>query len=773
MSLYNTSKGCLGRSSSHGCLTCLFILIVLLLSYPSSHGAAESWQTYIYANDIRGVVPLSDGIYCATSGGALFYQSETGEFRQWNRAANGLSSDTLTCAIGAPGDQIWYGTETQGIAIYDVESSIFMPFTSLLESIPSDDIVNLIKQDDWILVLARGGFSVFQGDSLVWMSLEGLDLDPVPSWDLRTGQIFQGELWIGGRPVTEEGYLGGVVRLNFELGRWEDRSQGLENRTLRDLAVHDELIWVATDDFIGIWNGDEWIGHEAGLPGSPLWMDLYSAADTLWLAGKTGVYYFDPAGEQWITAAAGAPPVSSLARDQQGRLWAGASANARNSNGLADSEDGLWERLGGEWVQHRMLGPDRRHHYRDITFDKDGRLWTSTAQPQQQPLLTIRDNGNWSTIVKGTSGLTNTWTWRLLVDGDAIWLGNCCGTSSTLPDFGVEVIRPDGISQYAQATNIKDMTKDARGRLWFASSSENTEFAFGVTGLDPSDSTWIELTTTTMGAELQSNNVRAIAAEGVILWIGYVDQGFSRWNLGSDGVPLTTDDDWIHYSSSQVQRRPVGDRTTCIAVGSDAVWVGSTSGVTRVKDIYGLRYLTQGYNRLPASEIKDIIPTAEGGAWIATKNSGVTRVLPDGFGGFTYEYTYDSPELVHPDIETMTVDPDGRSLWLGTAWGLSMVRPSSTVTEGRERPGVYPNPYQPKCSQSLRILGLPSRVSGVILDTEGRHLAVFDDVGSGEVIWDGRADGRMVPAGLYIVRIRSSQGFRSIPFAVLDGDCGP
>jgi hypothetical protein len=69
-------------------------------------------------------------------------------------------------------------------------------------------------------------------------------------------------------------------------------------------------------------------------------------------------------------------------------------------------------------------------------------------------------------------------------------------------------------------------------------------------------------------------------------------------------------------------------------------------------------------------------------------------------------------------------------------------------------------------------------VSGVVVDLAGTVMARFP-AGGGErlmdpetVVWDGRHANRVVPPGLYWIRVHSPRGTRSIGVAVIDGDCG-
>jgi hypothetical protein len=71
----------------------------------------------------------------------------------------------------------------------------------------------------------------------------------------------------------------------------------------------------------------------------------------------------------------------------------------------------------------------------------------------------------------------------------------------------------------------------------------------------------------------------------------------------------------------------------------------------------------------------------------------------------------------------------------------------------------------------VRLTGAGGFASGVVVDLAGRVLHRFDEVPPQDPIWDGRAGGEPVSPGLYMVRLRSARGVRSVGLAVLDGAC--
>jgi ligand-binding sensor domain-containing protein len=745
---------------------------VILLILAPNVARGQFWESYVYANDLRGIAAAPEGIYCATAGGAILFDPDQGTFQQWNREINGLASDSLTCVARDPSGHIWFGTATQGISVFDPQRSVFTPFTSLLEPIPSDEIRNIVVQDGWTLVFARGGFSVFEDGEFRWICAEGIDdaVCDVPGWDLRTGAVFENRVWVGARRSGDD--PGGVANLDVTSGEWSDASEGLDDISINDMEVHQSGLWVVSDSSVAVWNNDvpgQWTRRKEGLPRSTRWTDLHSGHGTLWLGSSKGVFEWDPAAETWARVGSDSMPVGRVVSDADGRLWAGASSDAAGVVRMSSSEDGLWEFGGSEWIQHRELGPQFLHHYRDLTFDERGRLWTSTAMDGQVPLLSQLERGDWSFISKGTRGLLFGWTFKLFPDGESMWLGNCCCRQSVEFCYA-EVLTPEGTRRYSEAVNTRDMDKDDQGRIWFCSFNDFPEWAFGLTRLDPSDSTWLQVLTTTEGSELKSNSIRTLRVDGRFLWIGYAQSGASRWDLGSDREPLTGDDSWVHYSSDDSFNRLTTNFVTTIQVGPDAVWIGTSAGATLIEGNNEV-LIRPGFGRLPAGEVMDMLPTPDGGAWVATRRSGFTRMRPDGRGDFTYE-TFGPPGLVNPDVETMALDPDGRSLWLGTAWGLTRFQPSVAGSDEVERPGAFPNPFKPICGQSLRLLGISGTVDGVIVDSEGRVLTRFQEAAPGDIVWDGRVGGLLAAPGLYMIRVRSSRGVHSIPLALLDGDCG-
>ncbi len=447
-------------------------------------------------------------------------------------------------------------------------------------------------------------------------------------------------------------------------------------------------------------------------------------------------------------------------RTPDGRLWLGASDPS-------EILDGLWFLSSGdEWTQVRFDGPSLRAHYRALAFNSEGILFLSHSGSGTVPMVQGFDGSDWSTPLN-----TPDWVFDILFSpNDDLWLGQCCcketGCSlSLVVDGSIEAYPP---------RNLRDIVYDEDGNLWCASdhASDNEEFAEGIWFLQRSTGQWTQITVDSPGAELLRNRVRAILPSGRNVWIGYSDSGLHRWDIGPDKIPLTEDDvDWTYYSTEEASdnRRLISDEITRLAVSGDRIWVGTTAGLSLV-DPTEITNIGSGFFGLPSPVVNDLIPLRDGGAWVATSDAGLTRMIPDG-NGFRF-VNYGPPALPHPNVEALALDPDGRTVWAGTTRGLARL----TLMGGGEtvaQPLVaYPNPLTFGCGDGVRLLGFSGIADGVVVDITGKIIRRFDGVSPGDLVWDGLDRSGQPPApGLYWIRLASPDGMRGVGVGLTDGPC--
>jgi ligand-binding sensor domain-containing protein len=760
-----------------------------LLAWTASPAlAAGTWRVFLYGNEVQALVARGEEVWAGTTGG-LVRLSPDGTLSQWNRAAQELLSDSLsTVAIDAQ-DRIWAGTETAGISIFEPLRTRWTSFTDLRQPIPGDRILRVrfagTASAETLLVGAAQGYAVFvNGDSRKLCLEGGPATCGLPSPEVRDLVGAGNELWLA---TAGNETAAGMVVQDFD-GALSPRDQGLGLAHPRRLARADSLYlatYPSTGGTLWVWRHGRW--GEAGGASLPSWfipVDLLAAGDTLYAAGTGGVFCrvggtWSPAGDisPWAPAGDDTVTVTSLARTASGRLYAGASHPL-------ERRDGIWERRGTRWVQHRLDGPSLLADYRSITFDAEGALWISSVKKGVPPLITRYLDGRWTLYRGNEGGRSNAWTPRMLRLDGSVWLAHCCGIRAQADGQRMERIEGGVWSQTWPVANAIDLASDGEGRLWIATNGKEYTDAFGLYRLDPRiyppDATsLLQVVVSTPGATLKSDLLNAVAVDGNRIWIGYPDDGVSRWDLGADRQPLTSDDRWVQFTDTPVGGNPlIGNRVKRIVRGPDGrIWIGTTAGLSIFTDPKFFNVAADG--RLPAPEVMDIIPLADGGAFVATRGGGLTRMTPLSRGGFTYQ-VYGPPDLPNPTIEAMTLAPDGRTLWLATERGLaSFVPPGGVDPFAEAEVGAYPNPFRFSCGvDGVRLLGAGSAVRGTVLDLSGKVLAEFPAGDGGtqdaaQPVWDGKYHGQPVAPGLYWIRVQTARGVRSVGVAVLDGACPP
>lgn len=763
-----------------GFATLSLAMVLAAFVAPASGG---TWLTHLYMNNIRDLAVTDAGVWCATGGGALFYDFALGEFRAWNRTADELASDTLTSVAAFSDGRIAFGTDRAGLSLHDPDTGLWFNETVLTSpQLVGDAVLFLGEAPPWRIIGSRavgdrhGGFVAQRDGQVRFLCEQSLDPCGLPGWDVAAAVEHAGALWFGTQPGV--GSMGGVGRLSYATGEgWDTLNVGLPSLQVVGFAVWDDSVFCATDAGVVAWDGQGWARRSTGLPGNATLCALRAGPTRLLLAASGpagGVFSWNEATGSWDRL--GSLQARCVAEGADGIVWAGASAEASGRSYLEPDEDGLWEYVGGEWIQHRQPGPHPVGSYTALTPGGTGGLWSATAGRGRGWRIQRYDRGTWDFYdAADVPGLDNTWVFDLRRVGDALFIGHCCCSD---PDAACYLnawnLESNAVAVHDSVFNIQDSDVDAAGRVWFASLYEAaTGLATrGIYRHDASTGAWVHLTDESTGGLLRSNKVAAVEVEGGYLWIGYHSEGLSRCVLGSDGLPLLDPAMWAHFTADSTTSRLPSNSVRALASRAGEVWIGTTGGVTLWRPS-GWRIFRPSAAGLPGSDVSDIALTDDGAAWIGIRGTGVTRITQNVDGAFAFERIY-PPDLVSPAISVMATSSDGRGVWVGTDAGLSQYLPvgsseSSSETEIR----VYPNPYNPACTMPLRLLRLPGRaVQGTVINTAGKTLARFEDVWEGDAIWDGRdAEGRPAAPGLYLIRVSTPRGWLTGRVAVLDLPC--
>ncbi|MEZ4651465.1 MAG: hypothetical protein R3E97_22255 [Candidatus Eisenbacteria bacterium] len=736
------------------------VLAALVLSIVPGRAAAQSdglWRTYLYANDVRDVVASGDDVYAATSGGLVRWTTEG--FEQWTREPLGLLSDSLRTAIADGGGNIWVGTERVGISIFTPDTRSFAPYTSLLEPIPGDRIRRLRLQTDGegrevLLVAAEQGYSSFVDGDLRAPCLEGVDICDLPSFDILDLALLGDELWI----ATAEGLV-----VQHADGSWSPVTTPFD---IGILAVYENGLLAAGGGGILRRSDDAWVEIGIGLPSPIVVNELLPRSGSVLLAasGSAGGVFEWNENAGWNRLGADVFPATSVTVTESGLVVAGASD-------VSERLDGIWEWDGTSWRQRKVPGPALRAYYRSLRMADDGVLWFTTAERSRAPLVGSFDGSSWLLRNGGENGSLGSWTFSTEQVGDEVFLAHCCCREGD-PTCALESFIGSEFRAFEDISEIWTLDVDEDGFLWGATNNGDETLSKGVYRVDPVARTFELFDAASVG--FPSNQIAAIRVANEVAWVGTYDSGLVRWSFGPDGIPQGAGgDDVIRVYTSSSSIDPIASNAIRqIEVASDGrAWIGTTGGLSVYESNGTFTNLTAGAGRLPNAEITALAVDRSGGAWVGTRDTGLTRIAPDPEGGYVYT-TYRAPLLPNPNVEALALTSDDRTVWCGTSRGLASFTPIRSVETGSTASvAPFPNPYILGCTDGLRLSGGGGLLSGVVVDLDGTILARFDDVTSDDVVWDVTHDGEPAAPGLYIVRVQGPRKLESVGVAVLDGDC--
>jgi len=390
------------------------------------------------------------------------------------------------------------------------------------------------------------------------------------------------------------------------------------------------------------------------------------------------------------------------------------------------------------------------------------------------------DNGQWTLFPAGAGGRSNQQTHDIVDAGGSLWLAHCCCTSQTISDTlcGAERVQDEG-SDFERLPSVLDAWKlsaDDQGYVWAATQNDEATRRHGLYRINVATGQ-VDNYTHENQPNLVSDNLSSVLVVGRVVWIGYARDGLSAWDLGPDRQP-SADDSWVHYTQGPLDYNMLSSSVTCLGVGGDGtIWVGSDLGISILNESGA--FDNHGAEVLPSSYVNAVVPTTDGGAWVATAHGSLTRMTPKSTGGFDYQ-TFGPPNLPNPNVEDIAFGPDGRTLWLATDRGVASFQPPVTSAAAVGQVGVYPNPFKMNCSKdtALRLIGAGGRASGVVIDLSGKIVGRFQDRAPEDPIWDGRigsqngsGGGARVTPGLYWIRASSPTGVHSVGVAMMDADC--
>jgi hypothetical protein len=224
-------------------------------------------------------------------------------------------------------------------------------------------------------------------------------------------------------------------------------------------------------------------------------------------------------------------------------------------------------------------------------------------------------------------------------------------------------------------------------------------------------------------------------------------------------------------SGADAGNLPSIDARVATPDNNNQLWIGTTKGLRILSNVNS--FLTDGQlatksiiivedglaqELLYEQFITDIVVDGANNKWIATADSGVFLVSPDG-QETKYHFTINNSPLPSNTINDIDINSATGEVFIATDKGLISFKGTSTAAnEDLNNVYVYPNPVRPNYSGTVKVAGLIDKANIKITDIEGN--LVYETTSQGGTIeWDTTAFGRYkVASGVYMIFISAQDG---------------
>ena len=231
----------------------------------------------------------------------------------------------------------------------------------------------------------------------------------------------------------------------------------------------------------------------------------------------------------------------------------------------------------------------------------------------------------------------------------------------------------------------------------------------------------IRLTTGVNSGDLPSNRVNALAVDlDNEVWIG-TDAGFAVLYNAENAFGASSGD----YNAQRIK----------VEFEGNVEYVLGATGITDIE--------VDGANR----------------KWMATENSGIVLLSPDGLE-IIEQYTMENSPLISNNIIDLELDHNSGELFIVTDKGLISYRTDATAGKSRDysEVNVFPNPVRPDFTGVITMQGIQYDSDIKVTDAAG-NLVYKTTSNGGTATWDGRTlNGEPVATGVYLIWTAPNEG---------------
>jgi hypothetical protein len=254
-----------------------------------------------------------------------------------------------------------------------------------------------------------------------------------------------------------------------------------------------------------------------------------------------------------------------------------------------------------------------------------------------------------------------------------------------------------------------------------------------------------------------------------------IDKNNTKWMCTTDGLIAFNEGATTQFKKitfgSDLGNLPIADVRSVAIDNRNQLWIGTKSGLRILSSVD--RFLSDGQmiaNPIIILEdgvaqellfeqfITDIAVDGANNKWIATADSGVFQLSPNGQETLQHFTASNSP-LPSDIINDIDIDGKTGEVFFATTKGMVSFKGTATdASKNLNNVIVYPNPVRPGFVGTVKISGLLDKAHIKIADVEGN--LVYETISEGGTIeWDTSAFGKYkVASGVYMIFISAEDG---------------
>lgn len=718
-------------------LGCIVILVLLSVAFR----ATGDWTTYTNMNHIEEVLLKGEELWCATTGGIAILNTNDKTYIKLTNVEGLGGNEVYAVEIDSAGN-FWFGAQNGTLTKYTPEEG-------------SWKVHNFIDRDGSRL---RINHVAADGEKLWIATSKALSLFLIYKHGGEIKETYRrlGEQMEGGEEVNSVHVVGERIWAATEAGvacadkndpnlldfsRWmaftSESSPGLDNDLVHCLTDMDGQIVIGTEEGVFGFEPLDSAWHLLGLETEVI-NDLKYKNDLLYVATDDGIHVYENGGwKKPRTDGLLTNRFNSVTVDEEGTIWAGTDG------------EGVSAYDGPPWDNYPIEGPPA-NVFLDMEVDDQGNLWCA----QRYDGVSFFDGTEWTSLSSvpeipkkqiravEKDNHNNLWfsSWGQGVakfDGDQTWI-RYTEENSPLKSALVED------TTYVV---VNDIAVDEMGNRWFPNwgAVDSTRLVCSPAG---KETAWVVFYEQD-GIEPHFMD-RAFARDGHLYicsrFLGLLDYDYN-WTLENK-----EDDHATLYTSED--HRLSDDAVSCVNVDKDGtLWVGTSSGLDRFDLDWG-RFRPVPLPDPLGPQVNDIAVDERNNKWIATTTGlGMMNSKGEFVGIFT---TFNS-KICGNNVLRLKIDGRTGNVWVGTDNGLSRFE-SGIGAPAKELSDVvpFPNPFIiENGSEILTFDRLPYEATVRVFTIAGE---LVKKIKSGNQ-WNGRTEGgELVASGIYLFHVHGASG---------------